>query len=87
MTKVRSAIIKSVQGESPGPASAISYTVSVGFDTITQDVPGVVPHNERWPDTYDTRAAKVGTAIVCHEFEGGNLQFYIFERVDVTECA
>lgn len=87
MITVRPCIIKSYQGESPGPASAISYTVEISTEYNRQTIAGVVPHNERWPDIYDTRAAKVGTAIVCHEFGDGGFQFYIFERVDTTECA
>lgn len=86
MTKVLPAVIKSFQGGSPGPASGITYTVTVDFGVTIQDVAGVIPHTEREPDLYDVRACKNGTAIVCHQLEGGFLQFYFHERLDVTTC-
>lgn len=76
---VRPAIVKAHTGESPGPASSFTYTVEIGYDVNTITAPGVVPHNSRLPDAIDVYAVPNGTAIICHEFEGGNMQFYFWE--------
>lgn len=81
------AIIDSVQGTNPGPASGISYTVKMSFPSGTVAVvSGVKPHNWRWPNTLDTQAATPGTAVLAYDV-GGQMQFFICEGLATTECA
>lgn len=86
MTKIRPAIIVSVQGQNPGPASGISYTVDVEFEYGNQRATDVTPHNQRMTDNINTVAASPGTAVLCFE-SAGNLQFFIIEGFDYdTAC-
>jgi len=78
---IRPAIIVSVQGTNPGPASQISYTVDVEFEYGNQRATGVTPHNARLTDAIKTVAATPGTAVLCFE-TAGNLQFFIIEGFD-----
>jgi len=79
-------VIKSVQGASPGPASAISYTVSVnkpGGGVF--DLAGVKPSNAR-PTAADINAAGVGT-VVSGWIVGGSAYFTIIEQYAGGGCA
>lgn len=79
-------VIKSVQGTSPGPASGITYTVSInkpGGGVV--DLAGVKPSNAR-PTAADINAADVGT-IVSGWIVGGNAYFTIIEQYAGGGCA
>lgn len=79
------AIIVSVDGTNPGPASGISYTVKLTFPNTVTVVSGVKPHNMRRPDIVNTTAATPGSAIQAFEIDG-QMQFFIIEGDDYTSC-
>ena len=80
-------VIDSVQGTNPGRASGITYTVTVNLPNgSTATFSGVKPHNQRYPDTIDTRAATPGTWFTAFDV-GGTFQYQIIEIADTTECA
>lgn len=80
-------VVRSVQGQNPGPASGITYTVAINMPAFGGSVEfaGVVPHNTRYPDDLDTRAALPGTA-VSGVLMGEELQLTIIELPDFAEC-
>lgn len=80
-------IIQSVQGTTPGPASAISYTCTVQFPSQRYvNVAGIVPCGTRPDDTYDTDAAGVGTCWPA-TLINGQLHAHIHEsKADDDEC-
>lgn len=68
-----------------GPASLITYTVVVhwpGGDTFQS---GVVPMQQRIPDTIDTIAALPGTPVGINNPHGRVLEFTIPELPRMTE--
>lgn len=79
-------VIVSVQGTNPGPASGISYTVTVNLPNgSTATYSGVKPHNYRHPDTIDTVAATPGTWFTAFDV-GGTFQYQIIEGFATTGC-
>lgn len=79
-------VIRSVQGTSPGPATGITYTVEFSMPSgQTATMANVKPHNSRYPDTIDTVAATVGTAVLAFDI-GDVMQVFIFEMFATTEC-
>jgi len=79
-------VIESVQGQNPGPASGITYTVLFNMDGgIPVTFEGVRPHNTRYPDELDIQAAKPGTVVsgvMIHQ----ELQLTIIELPDFSPC-
>jgi hypothetical protein len=80
-------VIVSVQGTNPGPASGITYTVTINLPSGTvATFAGVVPHNYRQPDSIDTIAATPGTWFTAFDV-GGVMQYQIIEGFATTGCA
>lgn len=81
-------VVESVQGTNPGPASGITYTVLVNMPDRSESVrfAGVVPHNTRYPDDMDIRAATPGS-VVSGVLIHGELQLTIIEIPDFAECS
>lgn len=77
--------IVSVQGTNPGAASGISYTIDVNTPEGAIRMVGIKPANNRPPDTIDTKAAAVGSAILV-SFVGGIVQAFIPEFPDWQSC-
>jgi hypothetical protein len=79
-------VVISVQGQNPGPASGITYTVTVNLPTgTTATYSGVRPHNYRQPDTIDTVAAASGSGFVAFSI-GGVFQYQIIESFATEGC-
>ncbi len=79
------AIVVSVQGTNPGPASGISYTLDVNHESGIVRYVGVKPANNRPPDTIDTKAVAAGTACEVW-FVSGFMQAIIYEFPDWQSC-
>lgn len=77
--------IVSVQGTNPGPASGISYTIDVNHDGGVVRYAGVKPAWNRPPDTFDTKAAPTGSAVLV-AFVAGYIQAFIPEFFDAQSC-
>ncbi len=84
---VRSGVVLSHQGTSPGLSSGITYTVRLDMDGSTTVIEGVVPMDGRWPAPYIIRAVAAGTAIEAHDV-GGELRFMFHgaEKPDYYVC-
>lgn len=79
-------VIVSVQGQNPGPASGISYTVKVNLPNgSTAQFSEVKPHNYRHPDTIDTVAATPGSGFAYFSI-GGQFQYQIIEGFATSGC-
>lgn len=74
--------VVSVQGQNPGPASGISYTIDInmGYGSPRR-VAGVKPRNKRLPDVIKTVAADPGDPIEVFD-AGGFLTVLIDESFD-----
>lgn len=57
-------------GDSPGPASAMSYRIVVNFPHQKQEISGVRPAADRWPDQVKVRALQPGTAVLVAVVQG-----------------
>ena len=78
-------VIRAVHG-SPGPASGITYDVDINIPGVgVIAVNGVIPHNNRPPDDYDSIGAATGSAFDVY-IVGGQHQYIITEYPDSAEC-
>ena len=78
-------IVVSVQGTNPGAASGITYTIDVNMPDGVMRFTGVKPAWNRPPDTIDTKAAPVNTAILV-SLVAGVVQAFIPEFPDWQSC-
>lgn len=85
--------IVSVQGTNPGPASGITYTISVNWNGGTFNVDGQYPSHVRWPDSIGgepahVRAYPVG-AIVPGDFDepARRVSWWFAEWPDAGTCS
>lgn len=68
----------------PGPASAMTYTVSVHLDFGERQFTGVRPWVQQWPDEYDSVPYQLGTEVVCIEI-GRDWKFLFPGQTPVIE--
>lgn len=70
----------------PGPASAMTYTVAVHLRPSDREFTGVRPWVQQWPDAYDSQPYKVGTKVICMEV--GREWFFLFpgQTPVIEEC-
>jgi hypothetical protein len=80
-------VVRGHEGVSPGPASGITYKVLVNFPLPTgpQEVRGVAPCMDRWPDQLKVVAIKPGTAVFVASVHG-KLQLMARELPHFTPC-
>lgn len=85
--RVVSAVIESVHGTNPGPASGITYTLRINTESGPMLLAGVRPHNARPGDgdAIDIRAASPGTYVIGVQ-EGQYFMFTIIEHEDSAPC-
>jgi hypothetical protein len=79
-------VIVSSNTATPGPASAITYTIRVNLPDGIVEFAGVKPHGTRWPDTLNTVPAPAGTPIVVW-VNGPQVTFDVNEKPDLGGCA
>ncbi len=56
-------VIRSMSGDSPGPASGIRYVIGVNYGGITFDLESQVPTEPRWADDVSVVALPAGAVV------------------------
>ena len=77
----------SVQGQTPGPASGISYTVGVNMPSGVVVIDGVVPYENRWPDALDIDGEAMVDHIVSASVVGNRYYWDFNEPPILKDCA
>ena len=72
-------------GDPVGPASPMSYKMLINFPDGPQEVDGIAPAVERYPDTMKVRAIKAGTFAWVGSVQG-QLQLAARELPDIQPC-
>jgi hypothetical protein len=86
MNETATCIITANGGNTPRPASQITYTVAISEPgQASYTVTNIKPHAMRYPDFVDTRPAAVGSVWPV-EFSNGRVYCFIYELPDIAEC-
>ena len=83
---IRLGTVVSAQGTTPGPASAITYTIKVDENGSIIQLTGIVPENRPHGSEIDIRAARPGSLVlVCYRDQ--RTDFLVFgEEPDYGPC-
>ena len=82
--RLHSGTVKARSTSTPGPASAMTYTVTVHLPGGDTDVANVRPWNPQWPDTVMQRPYPLSTIVTVHEL-GDQWRFEFPMPVPETE--
>jgi hypothetical protein len=80
-----SGVVRGHTGTSPGPASGITYRILINFPDGPQEVSGIAPAIDRWPDQIKVNAIKPGTAVDVASVNG-HLQLMTRELPHFVPC-
>ena len=72
-------------GINPGPASAMRYKIWINFPEGAQELSGIAPVMERWPDIIHVNAIAPNTAVWVASV-GGHLQLMARELPATINC-